>query len=53
MKFVNTLVVDGQSYTVQDPNAVKEETFTAVLGDVEAALEALHDYAQGLGGEEA
>lgn len=51
MKFVNTLIVDGQTYTLQDPNAVTEEAFNTALGDVEAALDELHTYAQSLGGE--
>lgn len=51
MNFVNTLIVDGQAYTVQDPNAVTQESFTVALGDVEAALDELHAYAQSLGGE--
>lgn len=50
MKFVNTLIVNGESYQIQDLNAVTEETFTAALGDVEAALAALHAYAEGFGG---
>ena len=53
MKFVNTLIIDGQSYTLQDPNAVTRETFNTALGDVEAALEELHQYAVDLGGGEA
>ena len=51
MNFVNTIIVSGQAYTVQDPNALPREEFTAALGDVEAALEALHAYAESLGGE--
>lgn len=51
MKTMSTLTVNGEIYTVKDPNAVTQETFTAALGDVEAALDELHTYAQSLGGE--
>ena len=50
MNFVNTIIVDGKAYTVQDPNGVPRADFDSVMGDVAAALETLHSYAQGLGG---
>ena len=50
MKFVNTFILDGQAYTVQDPNAVTQDAFEKAVGDIESALDAIHDYAQSLGG---
>ena len=51
MKHINTLVVNGEAYVLQDKNAVTAEMLEEKLGDVEAALETLHNYALSLGGE--
>ena len=38
MKFVNTLVVNGETYVLQDKNAVTEDKITESLEEAKAEL---------------
>lgn len=44
MKTVQTLTVNGETYTISDQNAVTKEE----IGDISAALEAIREHAQNL-----
>lgn len=44
MEFVNTLTVNGQTYTLQDPNAVTHQQLEAKIEEIaQTVLEALPD----------